>query len=447
MNKQNMYDKTFSKIYEEYGWDYFSLTMGESIIKYFQKNNIKINTNLDLCCGTGVLCDYFYKQNIKTKGVDISSEMINIAKSKNKNIEFVCENVLDYRDSNTYDLITLTCDAINHLIGENELDKLFNNINNLTKDNGYLIFDILDPEKIVFNKEIVINRANDINVHYYITQNDNLINTNVQVKQKDELIYETNILEKMYTLEYIKTLLEKNGFEIIKAENSILDEVQRINNKIYVICKKDNKKIKLSDVDINNINPELIKNIFFNLKKEKYNYADYIIIYGCHIKELLDERLKHALDVINSHKYGKIVLTGGIGIKGTFNESEYMKKYLKDHSIDENKIIIENKSTTTEENNVNIMNMLNLKSIAKPTNIILISHEFHLSRIALHWSQIFNNDNIHFYFDYVENSVLSYDRIINDTKLLELIKAQLEKTQRFIKEDKYIDIYIENSNT
>lgn len=171
--------------------------------------------------------------------------------------------------------------------------------------------------------------------------------------------------------------------------------------------------MKLSEVDTKNLNNELIKQIFFNIRKEKYDYADYIIIYGCHIKELLDERLNYALEVLNNHEFGKVILTGGISANGDFNESEYMKNYLINNSIDERKIIIENKSKTTEENNINIMNMLDLKSVEKPINIVLITQEIHLMRIILHWSKILKNNNIHFYYDYVENSILSYDKIIN----------------------------------
>lgn len=200
--------------------------------------------------------------------------------------------------------------------------------------------------------------------------------------------------------------------------------------------------MKLSEVDTNSLDNELIKMIFFNIKKGKYNYADYIIVYGCHIKELLDERLNYALDVLNNHKFDKVILTGGIGTNGNFNESEYMKNYLMHHSIDESKIIIENKSKTTEENNINIMDMLNLKSIDKPTNVVLITQEIHLLRIILHWSKILKNDNIHFYYDYVENSILSYNKTINNPKLVDLVKAQIEKTKRFINEEKYVDIDI-----
>ena len=200
--------------------------------------------------------------------------------------------------------------------------------------------------------------------------------------------------------------------------------------------------MKLSELNSSELSSELIKKIFFNIKKENYQYADYVVIYGCHIKELLDERLKYALKVLEEHDYGRIILTGGIGVNGDFNESEYMKKFLVDNNIDENKIIVENQSTTTEENNINIMNILDLKNVQKFTNIVLISQEFHLLRIILQWSKILINDNVKFYYDYVDNSALSYDKIINSPELVELLKKQLEKTKQFIKEGQYIDIDI-----
>lgn len=235
-----MYDKIFSKIYDEYGWDYFSLTMGKSILDYFKVNNIIIKNNLDLCCGTGVLCDYFYKNNIKTKGIDISKYMLQIAKSKNNNIEFKNENVLFYKDNKKYDLVTMTCDAINHLIGDGDLECLLKNVNKLLNKNGYFIFDVINKDKIDFNKKIVSNRDNGIKVYYYITVKDSLINTNIMVKENDNFIYKTNIIERIYDLNYINNKLEKNGFILMQAKDKILNEEQRFKDKLYFICKKCN---------------------------------------------------------------------------------------------------------------------------------------------------------------------------------------------------------------
>ena len=172
--------------------------------------------------------------------------------------------------------------------------------------------------------------------------------------------------------------------------------------------------MKLSNIDVKEINNELIKKIFFNIKKEKYNNADYIIIYGCHIKELLDERLNHALEIIKNLDYKKIVLTGGVGINGDFNESKYMEEFLINNGILADKIIIENKSTTTEENNINILNIIDFNNIDKITNVVLVTHEFHILRLKLHWDKLLTNKNIRFFYDFCDSNLLSYQNIINN---------------------------------
>lgn len=233
-----MYSSDFCNIYNEYGWDYFSLTMGEAVLKYFMNNQKEIKTHLDLGCGVGTLCDFFYKNNIKTKGVDISTDMIKLCKQKNNNIDFFVSDMTDYESKEKYDLITLTCDAVNHILEEKKLEKLFSNVSNMLNEDGYLIFDIIDKNKLTLNTSIISNRDNDIKVHYYITEKDSLINTNVKVIQSDNLIYECDIIEKLYDLNTIKELLVKYDLTLIKAENKIFDEQQRIEDKIYIICKK-----------------------------------------------------------------------------------------------------------------------------------------------------------------------------------------------------------------
>ena len=201
--------------------------------------------------------------------------------------------------------------------------------------------------------------------------------------------------------------------------------------------------MKLSEIVPNKLDNELIKKIFFSINKEKYDYADYIIIYGCHIKSLLDERLIHALSIIENKKYNKIVLTGGIGISGDYDESAYMYDYLIKKGINKERIIIENKSTTTEDNNINVLNMLDLNSVKNNTNIVLVTQEAHMTRIMLHWKKIINNSKIKFYYDYVDKSTISYENVINNSNLLELVQKQLEKTIKYIKEEKYVDIDID----
>ena len=129
------------------------------------------------------------------------------------------------------------------------------------------------------------------------------------------------------------------------------------------------------------------------------NKIDYLIIYGCHKRRVLDNRLNHALKIINNN-IDKIILTGGIGLFGNFNESKYMKEYLLNNGIDENKIILEDKSRTTKENNINVINMLNLNN-NKSYNIILVSNKFHLIRIKIQLKKLLHNKNINLYYEIV----------------------------------------------
>ena len=200
----------------------------------------------------------------------------------------------------------------------------------------------------------------------------------------------------------------------------------------------------LSSIDSNNITDDMTKKLFYSAKKEEYEYADYLIIYGCHIKELLDERLQHALNIIKSGKVNKIVLTGGIGALGDFDESEYMLNFLIKNGINKDSIIVENKSTTTEENNINVMKILNLNNVNHQLNIVLVTHQFHLLRLIMHWNKILNNNNIYFYYDYVKNTIASHDNINNNPVYKRLLLDQIEVAKKFINEGIYDDIDIIN---
>ena len=55
--------------------------------------------------------------------------------------------MIEYVSKDKYDLITLTCDVVNHILEENELELIFKNIFNMLNDDGFLICDILDKEQ------------------------------------------------------------------------------------------------------------------------------------------------------------------------------------------------------------------------------------------------------------------------------------------------------------
>ncbi|NEU04049.1 YdcF family protein [Clostridium senegalense] len=90
--------------------------------------------------------------------------------------------------------------------------------------------------------------------------------------------------------------------------------------------------------------------------KKSIESCDYVIVLGAGIEgetlsTTLKDRLYATLDYIDKTNFqGIIVVSGGKGSKENISEAEGMKRYLVSKGIDNNRIVMENKSTNTYEN-------------------------------------------------------------------------------------------------
>lgn len=208
--------REFSEVYDKCNVSDFSAIFGKSLLTYFKEKhpNDTFKTNLDICCGTGVLCNYFKSQNISSKGIDISEGMIKKAKENFPEIDFICEDASNYKDTVKYDFITCTDDAINHITDKNILKRIFNNIHESLRDGGFFVFDINDFEPIV-NKNLMKSIDDNHILKYNVKETkEGLISVHVMYYENDELKFTTDVFEKDYPIEEIKKLLNETGFEI-----------------------------------------------------------------------------------------------------------------------------------------------------------------------------------------------------------------------------------------
>ena len=72
-------------------------------------------TALDLGCGTGTLLGELQRYGIRGIGVDLSSEMVDLARSKHPSLEFVASDMCSLDLDREFDLVLCTNDAINYL--------------------------------------------------------------------------------------------------------------------------------------------------------------------------------------------------------------------------------------------------------------------------------------------------------------------------------------------
>jgi len=93
---------------------------------------------------------------------------------------------------------------------------------------------------------------------------------------------------------------------------------------------------------------------------------------------VFEGRIVKALELFQKNVIKKIILTGGHA-PGELSESVAAENYLKKKGVPENAIIIETKTSTTIEQMKFLKNTLS--SVLKQDSVLVISDEFHLSRI------------------------------------------------------------------
>lgn len=181
--------------------------------------------------------------------------------------------------------------------------------------------------------------------------------------------------------------------------------------------------MKLSEIDENNITDEIIRDVLFNVSKTPYEEVDVLIVFGCHIKALLDERLNHAFSILMNKKVHKIIISGGVGEKGDFNESDYMLSFFKNNGITDN-IIVEDKSKNSEENVLNCIDILRNENLLDK-RILLVSNEFHMRKL----SGMFRGmvPYLDLLYDYPENSAFSFDVLVSKDALRNIAVEQVIK--------------------
>jgi len=117
--------------------------------------------------------------------------------------------------------------------------------------------------------------------------------------------------------------------------------------------------------------------------------VDYLIVLGAKVNgdrpsAMLRYRLDEAIKYYDEHPTTTIVVTGGQGPDEDYPEAHVMKNYLLEFNVPENKIIVEDKSTSTFEN------LLNTREIIGDDNSIgVVTNNFHIYRSSMICYRVF----------------------------------------------------------
>lgn len=105
---------------------------------------------LDLACGTGKMTFLLRDRGYDMTGVDISEDMLSIARDicydkEIDNILWLCQPMQDFELYGTVDACACTLDSLNYLTKYDELKKCFSLVHNYLIPDGVFVFDINTP--------------------------------------------------------------------------------------------------------------------------------------------------------------------------------------------------------------------------------------------------------------------------------------------------------------
>ena len=127
----------YNDIVQEYTEEFFDDKSDEKYIDQFLQS-LEGKNVLDAGCGNGRDCKYINQKGFKVKGIDLSKEMLLIAKKMVPKVDFEVMDItnITYSD-NSYDGIISNCSFFH--IPVEELPKTLNSFSKILKPNGKLL--------------------------------------------------------------------------------------------------------------------------------------------------------------------------------------------------------------------------------------------------------------------------------------------------------------------
>lgn len=198
---------------------------------------------IDLACGTGTLCSFFNKTGYNVTGVDLSPDMLTVAKGKCPDSNFICADISDFTINEKFDFCTCTLDSINHLADIKAVKSCFSSVHNCLNDGGIFVFDV---NTIYKHNEILAENTFvfDEEDFFLSWDNESLGNGKIRIlldffifngKSYDR--FSEDFVETAYAVDELISVLD--DFEIIGVYDELSENPHNPESeRIYFVCRR-----------------------------------------------------------------------------------------------------------------------------------------------------------------------------------------------------------------
>jgi ubiquinone/menaquinone biosynthesis C-methylase UbiE len=198
-------------------------------------------TILDVCCGTGNMCELLHDEGFTMSGVDLSPRMIEEAKRKAKEndlpIDYWCMDASNFELNRTFDAALSFYDSLNNIIDASALQKAFHRVAAHVKPGGSWIFDMNTAyafEQRMFDQQ---NLKPSADLRYkWIGDWDpasRIITVHMSFWDKEREFKETHV-QRAYDEFQIREMLAKAGFtDVFSYHSYTLDPPRKKSDRIH----------------------------------------------------------------------------------------------------------------------------------------------------------------------------------------------------------------------
>lgn len=241
----------FSQFYDALMNDVDYVGRTEYIMSLFEKYDRKPTLLLDLACGTGGFSNEFSKSGVSVIGVDISAEMLSLARIKSAeqgtDVLYLCQNACELDLYGTVDGAVCCMDSVNHITDYNDLCKAFEKVSLFLEKDRLFIFDVntLYKHKNVLSDNTFVIEEDSVFCVWdnSFDEDSSITSINLDFFTSDDgenyKRYSDYIEERAYSEEELKNALSMAGFEVLDIlEELTLNSLKPDSQRAFYIARK-----------------------------------------------------------------------------------------------------------------------------------------------------------------------------------------------------------------
>lgn len=241
----------FANVYDALMRDADYTARSKYLLSLFEKFDRKPTLLLDLACGTGGFSNEFSKEGVQVIGVDVSAEMLSIARENSmeqgQDVLYLCQNATELDLYGTVDGAICCLDSLNHITDYDDFKAAIGKVSLFLEPERLFIFDVntIYKHEIVLGNNTIVKETDDV---YCVWQNEYNEGTHTTDINLDFFVCEDGVYyrsdehfcERAYTDTEIAAACGEALLEIIAVfdemtENPTTDKTERA---VYITRKR-----------------------------------------------------------------------------------------------------------------------------------------------------------------------------------------------------------------